>query len=64
MCPTVMFGCIVVKKTCTDISPFSLVKMSLPTWCLLHPIVHTLDIFFSFFINCTKRFLFNLGNII
>ena len=32
MCPTVMFGCIVVKKTCTDISPFSLVKMSLPVF--------------------------------
>ena len=49
MCPTVMFGCIVGKNTCTDISPFSLVKMSLPTWCLSHPIVHTLDIFFFIF---------------
>ena len=26
MCPTVMFGCIVVKNTCTDISAFGLVK--------------------------------------
>ena len=26
MCPTVMFGCIVVENTCRDISTFGLVK--------------------------------------